>query len=105
MKGHFSRHLSLIALAGVMLGGAPPMASATSPGDDFAAAAAAAFAEADADGDGELAIEEFASFHQLMRDKLDALRFAQLDADGSGGLTEAELEAGRPGGRGGPPPF
>ena len=86
-------------LAGCALAG---VALARTGGDaaDVAAAESAAFGEADADGDGKLTPDEFASFHELMREKLDALRFTQLDTDGDGGLTQAELEAGRPPRRG-----
>jgi hypothetical protein len=74
------------------------------PGGDpaaFKAAATAAFTEADADGSAGLTAQEFASFHQILRAKLEALRFAALDTNGDGVLTQAELEAGRPQGRGG----
>ncbi len=51
------------------------------------------FAEADVDDDGALNAAEFASFHELMRARIDQQRFTKLDADGSGGITLEELDA------------
>jgi len=72
------------------------------------AAAAEVFAAADADGSGALSADEFASFHDLMRQRMQAAMFTRADANGDGQLTLEELQAARPprGGRrlGGPPP-
>ena len=87
-------------LGGLALGGRALAHFGASP-DDFAAAESAAFTEADADHDGKLTLSEFTVFHDLLRQKLEALRFAALDTDGDGALTQAELAAGRPGGHGG----
>jgi hypothetical protein len=72
----------------------------------------AAFTEADADGSGALDADEFTSFHQILRSKMEARLFDALDADDSGGITSDELAAlpgpggGRRGGkRGGGAPF
>jgi hypothetical protein len=54
------------------------------------------FAEADVNDDGSLSVTEFASFHELIRTRIDQQRFARLDADGSGGVTLEELEAMKP---------
>jgi Ca2+-binding EF-hand superfamily protein len=93
-----------LAVAGVLL--ALPAVSAAFPGRgfgdpaEFEAVRDEVFAEADANGDGALSITEFATFHELLRDRMEQKRFAALDADGSGGVTLAELEAmtGRHGG-------
>ena len=84
------------ALTGWVLGAAPAQADADRRAQ-FEAAAKAAFQEADADGSGELSIAEFVNFHEILRSKMEALRFSQLDTDGSGGISQAELAAGRPG--------
>ena len=52
------------------------------------------FTAADADGDGKLNATEFATLHDLVRQKMDQQRFARLDTDHDGALTSAELEAG-----------
>jgi len=51
------------------------------------------FAEADANGDGALDQSEFATFHELLKQRIEQKRFAKLDADGSGGVTLSELDA------------
>src|SRR5881397_1645062 len=61
---------------------------------DIGAAETAAFAEADTNGDGKLTPDEFARFHDLLRQKLEALRFTRLDTNGDGVLTKEELDAG-----------
>lgn len=83
-------------LTGWMLGSTPAWADADHRAQ-FEAVATAAFHEADADGSGELSAAEFVNFHEILRSKLEALRFSRLDTDGSGGISQAELEAGRPG--------
>jgi EF hand len=98
-KSMVFRSMPVVALATVLtgslfLGGA---AAKGDGGGEFAAAASAAFTEADADGSGELSAAEFVQFHEILRSKMEALRFAKLDTDGSGGLSKAELAAGRPG--------
>ncbi len=71
----------------------------------------AAFTEADANADGALDADEFASFHEILRGRMEARMFDLLDADDSGGITSSELAAlpgpgGRRGGRrGGGGPF
>jgi Ca2+-binding EF-hand superfamily protein len=96
-----------LAAALVLAGGT---ALAAPPWPDKAerdAAVAAAFAEADADDNGALTAEEFESFHELMRQRMQGRLFARADANGDGQLTLEELQAARPprGRRsGGPPP-
>jgi len=90
-----------MVIAGFALGG-PASAACSGSAADLKAAEAAAFTDADRDGDGKLTAEEFATFHDRLRQKLEALRFARLDANGDGALTQDELDAGRPAG---PPPF
>lgn len=71
------------------------------------AAVAEVFAEADADDSGALSADEFETFHDLMRQRMQAAMFTRADANGDGQLTLEELQAARPprGGRhGGPPP-
>jgi Ca2+-binding EF-hand superfamily protein len=96
LAGALAAILTALALRG------SARAASTSPADDFAAAQAAAFTEADANGDGQLSATEFASFEELLHQKLEALRFSQLDTNGDGELTLDELKAGHPPG---PPPF
>lgn len=106
------RHRALLSTltalcAGVVLSGTPASAFCGGPGffgaspEDVAAAETAAFTEADANGDGKLTPTEFATFADLMRQKLESLRFAKLDTDGDGLVSKAELDAGRPTGHGG----
>jgi len=94
----------ILALAG-LLTALPVAASAFRGGDpaEFEAIRDEVFVEADANGDGVLTVTEFASFHDLMRSRMEESRFANIDADGSGGITAEELDAAkRPhGGRGG----
>ena len=59
----------------------------------------AIFAEADANHDGALSADEFATFHQLMRQHFAEKMFQRADANGDGVVTLAELEAAH-GGRG-----
>jgi len=88
----------------ILIGGATVVRAHT---DDmraqFAAAEAAAFTQADANGDGKLTPEEFANFHDIMRQQLETARFAHLDTNGDGTLSKAELDAGHGMGHGGPP--
>ena len=96
----------ILALAGLM--STLPVAASAFPGGDpaeFEAIREEVFTEADANGDGALSATEFASFHDLMRARMEASHFAKIDADGSGGITLEELEAAKPprGGRGGGP--
>jgi hypothetical protein len=89
-----------VAVAAALLGFGVVGRAEAGPGGppaEFKAAATAAFTEADADGSGELSAAEFVNFHDILRAKMEALRFAHLDADGSGGLTQAELAAGHHG--------
>jgi hypothetical protein len=89
----------MATLAGLVLSGAA-LAHGGGPGsEEFEAAKSAAFAEADTDGDGKLTLAEFTTFHELLREKLDATRFAALDTDGDGAVSEAELDAGKPAGK------
>lgn len=94
--------MSTLALAGLLC--ALPIAASAFPGGDpaeFEAIREEVFTEADSNGDGVLSVTEFASFHDLMRARMEANRFAAIDADGSGGVTLVELEAAKPhGGRG-----
>ena len=95
-KHSVMRSLPVAVLAAVCAGGilAARVGAESDGHADFKAAAAAAFAQADADGSGELSAAEFASFHEVLRGKIEALRFAKLDTDGDGGLSQAELAAG-----------
>jgi hypothetical protein len=93
------RRVVATVLAGFALGGIA-LAHPGGNSADVSAAESAAFTEADADGDGKLTLAEFESFHDILRQKLDALAFADLDTDGDGALSQAEVAAGRPGGRG-----
>ena len=96
--------MSTLALAGLLC--ALPIAASAFPGGDpaeFEAIRTEVFTEADGNGDGVLSVTEFASFHDLMKARMEASRFARIDADGSGGVTLVELEAAKPhhgGGRG-----
>src|SRR3954451_10711297 len=83
-----------MALAG-LLTAVPLVARAQGGGEpaDFQAAVTEVFTQADANGDGVLDETEFASFHDLMRARMEAKHFARIDADGSGGVTLEELEA------------
>jgi hypothetical protein len=94
------RGAAAVALALGLIGARTPARADGDRGAAFRAAASAAFTEADADGSGELSAAEFVNFHEILRAKLEALRFAKLDTDGSGGVSQAELAAGRPHGRG-----
>ena len=85
-----------VALAATALVPTRAFAASGGPPAEIKAAEAAAFAEADANGDGYLDATELASFHEIMRSKLDALHFSRLDADGDGLVSLAELKAGRP---------
>ena len=101
-----SKLKTAIAGAAICLGVTPALAFHGPSPEDMAqidAIRTEVFAEADADGDGALSETEFASFHELMRTRLDALHFAKLDTDSSGGVTLTELEAGDKM-FGGPPP-
>jgi hypothetical protein len=93
-------------LAALALVGATALGAAAGPGGkgpEFAAARDQAFAQADADGSGALSAEEFATFHELMKVKLAALRFARIDANGDGQVSAEELADARPRGcHGGP---
>lgn len=83
----------------------PATARAFPPGVDpaeFQATQEEVFAEADANGDGVLSVTEFASFHELMRARMEASRFSTIDTDGSGGISLTELEAAKPPHGGGP---
>jgi len=97
------RSTTTLALAGILCA-LPLSASAFRGGDpaEFEAIRDEVFVEADANGDGVLSVTEFATFHELMRARMEASRFSSIDADGSGGITLAELEAAKPprGGRG-----
>jgi hypothetical protein len=68
------------------------------PPAEIAEAEAAAFAEADANDDGFLTEAELATFHTLMREKIDALRFDRVDSDDDGLVSLEELQAARPSG-------
>ncbi len=59
----------------------------------------AAFTQADANHDGALSPDEFATFHQIMRQQLAARMFQRADANADGSVTLDELTALR-GGRG-----
>ena len=77
----------------------PVTARAFPPGVDaseFQAIQQEVFTEADANGDGVLSTEEFASFHELMRARMDEAMFTNIDTDGSGGISLTELQAARP---------
>lgn len=56
----------------------------------------AAFAEADADGSGTLDLDEFRTFHELLRARRLAYRFERADADDDGAVTLDELETAAP---------
>jgi hypothetical protein len=100
------KKLRTMALAGLLVA-VPLAAHAQGSGDraEYEATVAEVFTQADANGDGVLSETEFASFHELMRARMEAKHFARIDADGSGGITLEELEAAGPphGGHPGPP--
>ena len=101
MKKFRAHALALAALLCAL----PATARAFPPGIDpseFEAIQTEVFAEADANGDGVLSVTEFASFHDLMRARMEADRFAAIDADSSGGVSLEELQAARPQRGGGP---
>ncbi len=110
MRGHHLQRISVMAALTIAALGSPVLGSGSAdPRADFAAAETAAFTEADTDGDGTLTLDEFTKFNELLRQKLDALRFNRLDTNGDGVLSKDELDAGRPMGpgpmgAGGPPP-
>ena len=87
-----------MALAGLLA--ALPVAASAFPGGgdpaEFQAIQEEVFTQADANGDGVLTVTEFATFHDLMRARMEAAHFARVDADGSGGVTLEELEAAKP---------
>jgi hypothetical protein len=64
--------------------------------EEIEADRAAAFAEADADGSGTLSLEEFKTFHTLMKARMAARHFQKADANGDGVLTLEELAAAGP---------
>jgi Ca2+-binding EF-hand superfamily protein len=98
-QSNLPSNVAMIALAGLALcGSALATSNTTSPGastrrDAIVAAKNDAFAEADANGDGKLTPGEFATFTQLMHQKLQVLRFAYIDANGDGVITKDELAA------------
>jgi hypothetical protein len=97
-KNHSRFRAAALALAtSLALGGTALAAGHKLPDDvrnQIKAAETAAFSEADANGDGKLTPEEFANFHELMRQKIDAIHFARLDTNGDGALTRDEIDAG-----------
>ena len=77
----------------------PVTARAFPPGVDaseFQAIQQEVFTAADANGDGVLSSDEFATFHELMRAKMEETMFSNIDTDGSGGISLTELQAARP---------
>ena len=98
------RRVQALALAAALCA-LPATARAFPPGVDpseFQAIQEEVFTEADADGDGVLSATEFASFHELVRARMDELMFSNIDSDGSGGVSLTELQAARPPRGGGP---
>jgi len=99
--------LSGVAAALLALTPARALAARDGPPAEIAEVEAAAFAEADANDDAFLTEAELATFHTLMREKIEALRFDRVDSDDDGLVTLEELQAARPsgppcGGPGGP---
>ena len=94
MKALQTRALAALALIGATALGA----GAGGRGPEFAAARDEAFAQADADGSGALSAEEFATFHDLMKARMAALRFARIDANGDGQVSAEELANAKRGG-------
>jgi hypothetical protein len=95
MKKFRAHALALVAAVCAL----PATARAFPPGVDpsaFQAIQQEVFTEADANGDGVLSSEEFASFHELMRARMEAEMFTKIDTDGSGGISLTELQAARP---------
>jgi hypothetical protein len=95
MKKFRAHALALAALLCAL----PATALAFPPGLDpseFEAIQEEVFAEADANGDGVLSVTEFASFHDLMRERMEASRFTAIDADASGGISLEEIVAAKP---------
>ena len=88
---------AVVTMAAGLALGSPAWAHCDGSSEDFKAAKAAAFAAADADGDGKLNPTEFANMHEILRQKLEAMRFTKLDTDGDGFVSQAELEAGHGG--------
>ena len=94
MKKFGIHALALAALACAL----PATALAFHPHGDpaqFQAIQEEVFAEADANGDGVLSVTEFATFHELMRARMNEAMFSKIDSDGSGGVSLAELQAAR----------
>lgn len=95
MKKFRTHALAFAALACAL----PATAHAFPPGVDPAELQAIqqeVFSEADANGDGVLSVTEFASFHELMRARMEETMFTNIDTDGSGGLSLTEIQAARP---------
>src|SRR5215510_2038930 len=97
LRGALAALVAGIAGGGIALAGPGGTCDDANMHAQFSAAKTAAFAEADADGDGKLTPEEFAHFHDLVRQKMEALRFSQLDTNGDGVLTQDEIAAGHTG--------
>ena len=76
-----------------LLGAAVLPAAAHQNSAEFAAARDKAFAAADADGNGVLTPDEFAAFHEAMRQAFEAARFAKMDTNGDGVVSKDELAA------------
>ena len=98
------RRVHALALAAVLCA-LPATARAFPPGVDpseFQAIQEEVFTEADVNGDGVLSATEFASFHELVRARMDELMISNIDTDGSGGVSLTELQAARPPRGGGP---
>jgi len=93
MKNSFQ--VGLLAAALLLPVGAGAFPGHGNP-EEMEALRAEVFAEADVNDDGSLSVTEFASFHELLRARIDQQRFAKLDADGSGGVTLEELDAMKP---------
>ena len=88
-----------------LLGAAALPAAARANQADFAAARDQAFTQADTDGNGTLSPDEYAAFHDAMRQAFEAKRFAKIDTNGDGAISHDELAAAPPPHRpcGGPP--
>ena len=91
------KRLSILTLA-ALLAAAPAMArpggEGGPSGEERAEERAALFDAADANADGSLDIDEYTTFHELVRAAHLERRFSHLDEDADGAVSAEEMENG-----------